>query len=173
LEVVHAFSDEYSRKIILAVIAKSLSVEDISRDQGIPISTCYRRVHELAEFGIIRPEKTVLQEDGKKYICYKSAFRSASIHLESGQLTVDLIPNRDATEKLTDIWGNVRSSASMNKEAPKPDDPSWMLADCDLCRARGVPCLMMNTGESKTTIFVCANCEGRVRQKLAQTIPQF
>ena len=47
LEIVKAFSDEYSRKIILAVISRSLPIEEISAEEHIPISTCYRRVREL------------------------------------------------------------------------------------------------------------------------------
>jgi DNA-binding Lrp family transcriptional regulator len=169
MEVVHAFSDEYSRKIILSVITKALSVEEISKEQGIPISTCYRRVHELAQFGIIKPEKTILQEDGKKYICYKSAFCCASVHLESGALTVDLIPNRDPSQKLNDIWGNVRNAANPVQR----DEPRQVPGDCDLCRAQAVPCRMINTGDSNSTIFVCSKCEVRLKERPREKILQF
>src|SRR5271157_6070150 len=75
LESVKAFSDEYSRKIILAVISKSLPIEEISAEEHIPISTCYRRVRELQSFGILKADKTIIQKDGKKYVCYRTSFR--------------------------------------------------------------------------------------------------
>lgn len=100
-EVVRALSDEYSRRIVLSIITKALPIEEISKEQQIPISTCYRRVHELEQFGIIRAAKTIIQEDGKKFVCYKASFKNASINLESGELRVDLVSNRDevSTEK--------------------------------------------------------------------------
>ncbi|MDG6995094.1 MAG: helix-turn-helix transcriptional regulator [Nitrososphaerota archaeon] len=165
MEVIRAFSDEYSRKIILSVISKSLPVEEISKQQNIPISTCYRRIHELSSFGIIKAERTILQEDGKKYICYKSAFKSASVHLESGELTVDLIPNRDPTEKLQDIWSAVKTGESPLNKVFVP------LGDCDLCKAQGVPYNIMNVGESKATIAVCQKCEMKLAEKKIGTKP--
>lgn len=110
-EVVKALSDEYSRKIILSIIAESLPIEVISRRTNVPVSTCYRRVHELFGFGIVRADRTIIEDDGKKYICYKSNFKNATIQLESGELKVDLIMNnKDPSEKLHDIWSSVKNA---------------------------------------------------------------
>ena len=92
-EVVRAISDDYSRRIILSVMSKSEPIEEISREQGIPISTCYRRVHDLLVSGIIKPDKTIIQADGKKYICYKASFKNATINLVAQEMTVDVVPN--------------------------------------------------------------------------------
>jgi predicted transcriptional regulator len=109
LEVVRALSDEYSRKIILSIINQSLPIEEISRQRHIPMSTCYRRVHELLDFGIIRPDKTIIQDDGKKFVCYKSVFKNATIRLDSGELKVDIMSNREVSDKLHDIWISLKS----------------------------------------------------------------
>ncbi|MFI5421893.1 MAG: hypothetical protein ACHQ1H_13070 [Nitrososphaerales archaeon] len=110
LEVVKALSDEYSRKIILSIITESLPIEEISARTNVPVSTCYRRMHELISFGIIRADKTIIEDDGKKFICYKSCFKNATIQLESGELVVDLVSNRDPSEKLHDIWSSVKNA---------------------------------------------------------------
>jgi predicted transcriptional regulator len=110
LEVVKVLSDEYSRKIILSIIAESLPIEEISARTNVPISTCYRRMHELFNYGIVRAEKTIIQDDGKKFVCYKSSFKNATIQLESRELVVDLVSNRDPSEKLHDIWSSVKSA---------------------------------------------------------------
>ena len=60
-------------------------------------------------FGILKADKTIIQKDGKKYVCYKTSFKNARINLDSGELTVDIVPNRDPSEKLHDIWTNIRS----------------------------------------------------------------
>ena len=102
-ELVRALSDDYSRKIILSIMGKSESIEEISREQGIPISTCYRRVHDLLISGIVKPDKTIILEDGKKYICYKAAFRNATINLDAEQLSVDVVLNREDTPALENV----------------------------------------------------------------------
>jgi len=109
--VVKVLSDEYSRKILLSVISNSLPIEEISKEQNIPVSTCYRRVHEMLSFGILKPERTIIREDGKKYICYRSAIKNATIQLDSGELKVDVVLNRDPSDKLGALWSNVRSGA--------------------------------------------------------------
>ena len=108
LEVVKALSDEYSRKIVLSIISKSLSIEEISKQQHIPISTCYRRVHELQTYGIVKIDRTIIQEDGKKFVCYRASFKNASINLESGELKVDVEPNRDPSDRFHEMWSSVR-----------------------------------------------------------------
>lgn len=99
-ELVRALSDDYSRKIILSIMSRAESIEEISREQGIPISTCYRRVHDLLLSGIVKPERTIILEDGKKYICYKAAFKNATISLDPEQLSVDVVLNRDESTPL-------------------------------------------------------------------------
>ena len=129
LEVVKTLSDEYSRKIVLAVIKRSLPIGVISTELHIPISTCYRRIHELASYGIIRADRSVIQEDGKKYICYKASFKSASIQLESGELKVDLISNREPEDKLHDIWQLVKGPKNSKIEKHEVRDaPSSSIA---------------------------------------------
>jgi len=114
IEVVKVLSDEYSRKILLCIISNSLPIEEISKLQNIPVSTCYRRVHEMLQFGIVKPERTIIREDGKKYVCYRSTIKNATIQLESGEVRVDVILNRDPSDKLGILWSNVRNAAPSN-----------------------------------------------------------
>lgn len=116
LEVVKSLSDEYSRKIVLSIISESLPIEEISKQQHIPISTCYRRVHELQSYGLVRVDRTIIQEDGKKFVCYRAAFRNAKINLESGELKVDVELNQDASDKLSEMWSSVRTAEKKSTE---------------------------------------------------------
>jgi len=108
-EIVKELSDEYSRKIITSIITESLPIEEISRRTSVPVSTCYRRMHMLFSSGLVRADKTIIQGDGKKFICYKSTIKNATIQMESEKLLVDLVSNRDPSEKLRDMWSAVKS----------------------------------------------------------------
>ena len=113
LEVVNALSVDYSRRIVLSITRESMPIEEISKREHVPISTCYRRIHEMLNYGIVRPDKTIIQPDGKKYVSYKASFTGASISLESGQLKVDVVPNKLNSDKL-------RDELSAKKESEKP-----------------------------------------------------
>ena len=114
IEVVRALSDEYSRKIMLSIIENSLPIEEISKEQNIPISTCYRRIHEMLQFGVIRPDRTIIREDGKKYVCYKSAIKNVTIQMDGGEIKVDVVVNKDPSEKLGSMWSNLKSPSPVS-----------------------------------------------------------
>ena len=102
--LLRAMADEYSLKILMALIDKAESVNNISRVNDIPIATAYRRVSELQDAGLLVIERGVLTEDGKRYDLYRSAVKSMQISFRSGEIEIDVIPNKDAVSKLESMW---------------------------------------------------------------------
>ncbi len=102
--LVQSLADEYSRKILLSTIPSPKSVEDISRENDIPLSTCYRRVHELLDAQIIIVDRMIVTQEGKKYELLRSAFRMVTVSFEGGAMKVDVIVNEDVAEKLRRMW---------------------------------------------------------------------
>jgi DNA-binding Lrp family transcriptional regulator len=100
--------DEYSRKIILSAIPAAKSVEDLSREDDIPLSTCYRRVHELLDAQILVVERIIVTPDGKKYELLRSAYRTVSVNFASGIMKVEVTVNEDVAEKLRRLWMTMR-----------------------------------------------------------------
>ena len=108
--LVQGLADEYSRKILLSTIPKAKSVEDMSRENDIPLSTCYRRVHELLDSQILVVEKIIVTPDGKKYELLRSAYRAVNVTFDGGVMKVDAIINEDVAEKLRRLWLTMRES---------------------------------------------------------------
>jgi len=102
--LLRAMADEYSLKILMALIDKADSVNNISRINDIPIATAYRRVSELQEAGLLVIERGVLTDDGKRYDLYRSAVRSMQISFRRGEIEIDVIPNKDSVGKLESMW---------------------------------------------------------------------
>jgi DNA-binding Lrp family transcriptional regulator len=102
--LVQGLADEYSRKIILSAIPKSKSVEDMSRENDIPLSTCYRRVHELLASQILVTERIVVTPEGKKYELLRSAYRAVNVSFDGGVMKVEATINEDVAEKLKRLW---------------------------------------------------------------------
>lgn len=108
--LVQGLADEYSRKILLSAIPKAKSVEDLSRENDIPLSTCYRRVHELLDAQILVVEKIIVTPDGKKYELLRSAYKAVSVSFEGGVIKVDALVNEDVAEKLRRMWMSMREA---------------------------------------------------------------
>src|SRR5207247_4688466 len=66
LEASRLVTDEYSAKILVATFRKAKSAIDLSREYGIPIAACYRRIHGLERAGLIRCTERALTQKGKR-----------------------------------------------------------------------------------------------------------
>lgn len=106
--LVQGLADEYSRKILLSAIPVAKSVEDMSREEDIPLSTCYRRVHELLDAQLLVVEKIIVTSDGKKYELLRSAYKAVNVSFTGGVMKVDAIVNEDVAEKLRRLWMSMR-----------------------------------------------------------------
>lgn len=80
----------------------------MSRENDIPLSTCYRRVHELLDSQIMLVEKIIVTPDGKKYELLRSAYRAVTVTFEGGVMRVDATINEDVAEKLRRLWMTMR-----------------------------------------------------------------
>ncbi len=102
--VLTALGDESSRKILGSAIASGKTVEDISAEQGLPLSTCYRRMRTLLSGGLMILERTIVTPAGKRYAIYRTSFSKTAIRFDGGEITVELTPNMDIIDKLRRIW---------------------------------------------------------------------
>lgn len=96
--VLMAMSDKYMREILASTAARGKSVDEISREKSIPVSTCYRRVRGLLALGLLRIEHTEITESGKKFSTYRSIYGDVRIDVFSNKLTIEIIPIPKALE---------------------------------------------------------------------------
>jgi len=106
--LVQGLADEYSRKILLSAIPAAKSVEDMSKENDIPLSTCYRRVHELLDAQMLIVERIIVTPDGKKYELLRSAYRAVNVAFDGGVMKVDAIINEDVADKLRRMWVSMK-----------------------------------------------------------------
>jgi len=106
--LVQAMGDEYSRRILLSAIPAAKSVEDLSKENDIPLSTCYRRVHELLDARVLLIDRIIVTKDGKRYELVRSAYRTVQVDLENGAMKVDALINEDVADKLRRLWLSMR-----------------------------------------------------------------
>ncbi len=95
LRVLSTISDDYYRLIIASTMEESKSVFDIVVSCNIPIATAYREIHYLQKSGILKIEKSVISEDGKRYDLYKSNIKAVRIIFGMDSLDIDITENLD------------------------------------------------------------------------------
>jgi predicted transcriptional regulator len=88
LEASRIVTDEYSAKILVATFKRPRSAIELSREYGIPIAACYRRIHALENAGLVRCVERALTQKGKRISLYLSQLRNAYIFFENGRLRV-------------------------------------------------------------------------------------
>ena len=91
--ILKALSDDYSRTIMNYTIEKPRSVVDIVKDCDIPMTTAYRRVHELEENKILKVTGSIITEDGKKYFLYQSRLKAIYVIFGLESLDVQIVEN--------------------------------------------------------------------------------
>src|SRR5216117_3737297 len=105
LEASRLVTDEYSAKILVATFRKAKSAIDLSREYGIPIAACYRRIHGLERAGLIRCTERALTQKGKR------------IFFENGRLRVRF---QLATGITKDFGGDWKAVDVLEPSLPTP-----------------------------------------------------
>ena len=108
--IANALIDKYSRKILNSTMKNSKSVMDIMREQEIPMTSAYRRIKSLQDNKLIKIEKSVVTDDGKRYYLYRSTIKSVVINYIDGNLYVDITLNvlEKPEDKLMQSFTNIK-----------------------------------------------------------------
>lgn len=76
------------------------TIGEICFEEQIPLSSCYRRVRQLVDLGLVIVERRIITEEGKKYAVYRSTLSSLDMRMENGKVFADVILNDDIRDKL-------------------------------------------------------------------------
>jgi hypothetical protein len=98
--VAEAISDEFSRTILSASMLQGKTVDEICDEEGIPPSTCYKRIGHLVDEGAMVVERIVVASTGRKYSIYRSAFSRLEVRLEDGVISAYGTMNAPAADKV-------------------------------------------------------------------------
>jgi len=102
--MLNALGDESSRRILTSAIASGKTVEEISAEQHLPLSTCYRRVRHFVDEGLMILERLVVTPAGKRFAIYRTSFSDVTVTLYPGEISVETTPNIDVLDKLRTRW---------------------------------------------------------------------
>ena len=92
-KVIEALADAESRAIIFSITRKGKTANELSTMLKIPLSSVYKKLTDLENLTLIKIEKTVLSERGKRFKIYKSRINKAEILIKKPEPTLSLSAN--------------------------------------------------------------------------------
>ena len=92
-KVIQALADAESRAIIFSITRKGKTATELSTTLKIPLSSVYKKLTDLENLTLIRIEKTVLSERGKRFKIYKSRINKAEITIKKPEPVLSLSSN--------------------------------------------------------------------------------
>jgi len=66
---------------------------ELSEKYRIPLSSVYKKISDLEDITLIKVEKWVLSESGKKFKVYRSRISKADITIRKPEPVITLTPN--------------------------------------------------------------------------------
>ncbi len=92
-KVIEALADAESRSIIFSIIRKGKTASDLSSSLKIPLSSVYKKLSDLENLTLVRVEKTILTEKGRRFKIYKSRINKAEISIKKPDPILSLTAN--------------------------------------------------------------------------------
>ena len=92
-KVIEALADAESRAIIFSITRNGKTANELSAMLKIPLSCVYKKLTDLENLTLIKIEKTVLSERGKRFKIYKSRINKAEILIKKPEPTLSLSAN--------------------------------------------------------------------------------
>jgi hypothetical protein len=88
LEISRLLMDEYCERILVGTATKAKSAAQISTENNIPLTTCYKKIRLLKEMGFMKCVETYIDGSGKSIGLFKSELKKANIYYKNGMIKV-------------------------------------------------------------------------------------
>ncbi len=92
-KVLNALADAQSRAILFSVIKQGKTAADLAEEHRIPLSSVYKKISELEELTLLKVEKWILSDSGRKYKVYRSRISRAEVSIRKPEPVIILSPN--------------------------------------------------------------------------------
>lgn len=102
-EVVRTLGNKYSAEI-LGATNETRSAQELSDRLDIPIATCYRRIEELTEIGLLSLEDSVLSEERRRVDVYRREVDQVTVDFGDGQFDISVAERSKVKNKIDDAW---------------------------------------------------------------------
>lgn len=101
-DLLSTLGNKYSAEILDAA-DEPKSAQDLSDELEIPIATCYRRIDELTEHGLLELHDSILSDDRRRIKVYRRNVDEVEVRFDE-DLTVGVTDRAEVTNTLDEAW---------------------------------------------------------------------
>lgn len=102
-ELVRTLGSKYSAEI-LGATNEPRSAQELSERLDIPIATCYRRIEDLTDAGLLALEDSVLSDERRRVDVYRRQVNQLTVSFGDANYSVVLDRRSRIKNKLDDAW---------------------------------------------------------------------
>ncbi len=92
-KVMEALADAQSRSILFSIIKQGKTAMELSEEHRIPLSSVYKKISDLEEIALVKVDRWILSDNGKKFKIYKSRISKADVSIRKPEPVIILTPN--------------------------------------------------------------------------------
>lgn len=92
-KVFETLADAQSRAILFSTIKVGKTTVELVEEHRIPLSSVYKKVSELESLGLVKVDKVIISDRGKKFKVYQSKISKAEVTIDGLKPIVNLSPN--------------------------------------------------------------------------------
>ena len=88
IDATNLLMDQDIEKILIGTYQGSKSAQELSEVYGIPIATCFKKIRQLSNMGLLNVSESVYTSSNKKVDYYSANLENAYVFYDSGKLKV-------------------------------------------------------------------------------------
>ena len=92
-KVIESLADSESRAILFSIVKKGKTAAELSVKLKIPLSSVYKKLSDLEELTLIKVEKWMISDKGRKFKIYRSRIKQAEISIKKPETILILVSN--------------------------------------------------------------------------------
>lgn len=102
-ELVRTLGSKYSAEI-LGATNEPRSAQELSERLDVPIATCYRRIEDLTDAGLLSLEDSVLSDERRRVDVYRREINELTVSFGEAGYSVVVEERSEVKNKLDDAW---------------------------------------------------------------------
>jgi hypothetical protein len=106
-----ALGDPVVRQVLVATHPSARTVQELFQATGVPMTTLYRKLHELEGLDLVGIERSAITSEGKRVDFYRSRLEEAQLELRDGRFNLRARYRNLAAVRMETIWNSVREEA--------------------------------------------------------------
>jgi hypothetical protein len=110
-QIMDALGDPVIRRVLVETHDGPKTVQELFQSTRIPLTTLYRKLHEMTTMDLVGVERSAITSDGKRVEFYRSRLEEVQVEMKEGRFGVRARSRNLSATRMENLWGAVRKEA--------------------------------------------------------------